>query len=87
MCTEHSIKALSSSKLNWIKRITKIDEEIGIIKTGDFDKENKIGFRVRVAIRNKEINIAVKGYGLYFNDLGVSQAINDFRVHLNECLR
>jgi hypothetical protein len=87
-CVEDSVRSLHQEQSLWNDRVTRREERIGIIETGDFEDDNVVGFRVRVqfALDAGEASIRIKGAGPYFTDLGVDKALVDFGARLRACL-
>jgi hypothetical protein len=87
-CVEDSVRALHQGQSLWDDRVTRRDERIGIIETGDFEDDNVVGFRARVrfALDAGEVQVRLKGAGPYFKDLGVDKALVDFGARVRACL-
>lgn len=87
-CAERSVIALHAKNQFWNTRITRRDPGDGALETGDFPDDNIGGFRVRLLYPSgaSQVKIAVKGAGPYYSDLGVDQALDDFKAELARCL-
>lgn len=87
-CAENIVRTLARDDDRWDARITRRDVDAGILETGNFEEENESGFRVRIGFERKtgKIDIALKGAGAYFIDLGVKEAIVEFNSSMRECL-
>ena len=87
-CAENVVRTLARDDDRWDARVTRKDVNAGILETGNFEEENESGFRVRIGFERKtgKIDIALKGAGAYFIDLGVKAAIVEFNSSMRECL-
>ena len=86
-CAEKSIGSVPEPS-NWRKDVTRRDPNAGILETGDFDKENTIGFRARLRVDpgGALARIKIKGAGPYYTDLGVDDAMITLKTNLARCL-
>ena len=87
-CAESAVMQLERGDDRWDKRVTLKDAQAGIIETGNFQEENESGFRVRVAFapEKNRADIALKGAGAYFVDLGADEAMAEFKKAISKCL-
>jgi hypothetical protein len=87
-CVENVVLALAGEDDRWNPRVTRKDIDAGILETGDFDEENRSGFRVKVVFdRNtRRMHVGLKGAGAYFVDMGVESAIGEFDSATRRCL-
>ncbi len=85
-CAESSIASFAKESSSW-PGVTRRDVAAGILESGEFDEENRTGFRVRIERTSPTAaGIEMKGAGAYFVDLGVDQAMADFKASLEACL-
>lgn len=86
-CAETSITKLSETSSSWPK-VTRKDDAKGVLESGNFEEENRSGFRMRIerAQGAGQARITLKGAGAYFVDLGVEQAMKDLKASLNSCV-
>ncbi|MET7140545.1 hypothetical protein M3S04_01135 [Xanthomonas sp. PPL139] len=86
-CAESSIATLSETSSSWPK-VTREDAARGILESGDFPEANRSGFRLRLERLPgaSQANLALKGAGAYFVDLGVDQAMQDLKTALDRCV-
>lgn len=87
-CAERIVTELAGKDERWDARVTRRNADAGLLETGNFDAENKSGFRVRVRFDDgsKSAAVELKGAGAYFVDLGVDEAISTFTASLEQCL-
>lgn len=87
-CAERSVIALHAKNQFWNTRITRRDPDDGALETGDFPDDNIGGFRIRLRYPSgaNQVKIDIKGAGPYYSDLGVDQALDDFKAELSRCL-
>lgn len=87
-CAERIVTELAGKDERWDARVTRRNAVAGLLETGDFNTENKSGFRVRVQFvdGSKSAAVELKGAGAYFVDLGVDEAISAFTASLEQCL-
>lgn len=85
-CATSSIATFAKTSSSW-PNVTRRDVDAGILESGDFADENKTGFRVHIERTSPtEATIQMKGAGAYFTDLGVDQALSDFKRSLSSCI-
>jgi hypothetical protein len=86
-CAEKSIAAFRKSSRFW-PAVSVNDPARQVFETGDYDAGNVGGFRVRMTYSESEhlAQIEIKGAGPYYTDLGVDQAMADFKGSLKACL-
>ncbi|UYB51298.1 hypothetical protein OCJ37_15045 [Xanthomonas sp. AM6] len=86
-CAETSISKLSETSSSWPK-VTRKDDAKGVLESGNFEEENRSGFRMRIERPQGagQARITLKGAGAYFVDLGVEQAMKDLKASLDSCV-
>lgn len=86
-CAESSIAALSETSSSWPK-VTREDPAKGILESGDFPDTNRSGFRLHLERPPgaNQAELALKGAGAYFVDLGVDKAMQDLKTALDRCV-
>lgn len=86
-CAQSSILELSKTSSSW-PEVTLRNDGSGILESGDFDKDDKTGFRMRIERPNGtgQAAIALKGAGAYYFDLGVDQAMKDLKATMQHCI-
>ncbi len=85
-CAASSIATFAKTSSSW-PGVTHRDVDAGVLESGDFANENKTGFRVHIERTSPtEATIQMKGAGAYFTDLGVDQAMSDFKASLSTCI-
>ncbi len=86
-CAETSITQLSETSSSWPK-VTRKDDAKGVLESGNFEEENRSGFRMRIERPQGagQARITLKGAGAYFVDLGVEQAMKDLKTSLDSCV-
>lgn len=85
-CAESSIASFARESSSW-PGVSRRDAAAGILESGEFAEENRSGFRIRLERTGPTAaTIEMKGAGAYFADLGVDQAMTDFKASLTNCL-
>lgn len=85
-CAESSIASFARESSSW-PGVSRRDAAAGILESGEFEAQNRSGFRIRLERTGPTAaTIDMKGAGAYFVDLGVDQAMTDFKTSLANCL-
>ncbi len=88
-CAEDVVQALNRDNELWDNEVTRRDIASAILETGDFEEENKSGFRLRIRVDPQAgvAEITLKGAGAYFVDLGVDDGLREFVGKMKGCLQ
>jgi hypothetical protein len=89
LCAEEVVQSLNRGNELWDKEVTRRDIASAILETGDFEEDNKSGFRLRMRVDPQAgvAEIMLKGAGAYFVDLGVDDGLREFVGKMNGCLQ
>ncbi len=88
-CAQKELLRLGERDDLWNHEVTLLDAQAGTLETGEFGDDNVTGFRLRLSYlpRTGAVEIALKGAGAYFVDLGVDDALSEFRQGFERCLK
>lgn len=88
-CAEEVVQTLNRDNELWDNKVTRRDIASAILETGDFEEDNKSGFRLKMRVDPQAgvAEITLKGAGAYFVDLGVDDGLREFVGKMNGCLR
>lgn len=87
-CVEATVRELHGADEQWSLRITRRDVARGRFETGDFDRANVMGYRLRL-VRDGDAaraTLSVRAAGPYFTDLGAERALSNAQARLATCL-
>jgi hypothetical protein len=87
-CVERSIYQLSTQRGTWNTKVTRRDEALGILETGNYSDPNIIDFRLRATHRpaQGQLLLELKGGGPYYVDLGVDAGVQSLKAGVQDCL-
>lgn len=88
-CAEQAVQTLNRDNELWDNEITRREIASAILETGDFEEENKSGFRLRMRVDPQAgvAEVTLKGAGAYFVDLGVDDGLREFVGKMRACLQ
>lgn len=87
-CAQRELMQLRGKDDLWNHEVTLLNAEAGTLETGEFGNDNVTGFRLRLSYLpgTDAVEIVLKGAGAYFVDLGVDEAMSEFKQGFGSCL-
>lgn len=89
ICVERTIYQLSKQRDTWSTKVTRREEALGILETGDYSDHNIMGFRLRATHTpaQGQLLLELKGGGPYYVDLGVDAGLQSLTAGVQGCLQ
>ena len=86
-CSEQGLDALRADNSSW-EPVSRRDEHAGVLESGHYRQRNRTGFRLHLQHERSgdTAQLALRGAGVWFVDLGVEAAADQLQAGIAACL-